>query len=237
MDRLDSQLTEFMHDTAQSVTMADEESAMTRFRTASTDRSRTRVLVAGFAAVTAAAAVVSAATWGLGDTKPAGPPSASKAETAEVSPPQNRNNNGFGTRPLGEPCAGGVVASASSVVDLAEKTGTRVYLPSEAEVDKAWTCDKASPTPIFMINDVQLAFEKDWNVDPEAYLKEYVAEWGGQIETVQGYPARVSPASKTQALHSIMIFANGEVIKLLANPDVPFDRLRDLASELALPAE
>lgn len=136
----------------------------------------------------------------------------------------------------GKPCVGAAHGDPLVLAVKAAAAGNPTYLPTDGSrrIGAAWTC-WGVPRPLFMIDDVQLSFESGWDEpDPQQTLQALADEYGGEVISLQGRPARISPASATQQHHSVLIINDGTAIRLLAQRSVEFTKVVSLAEELNL---
>lgn len=177
-------------------------------------RSRARARrVLGYGAVAAVVAVAGAfAPAVLGDDSP-GPSVQAGDPTASTS---ILNGSQFIVTP-GTPCPGAVHGSPSSV---ARNSLTKVFASDSfiSTATDAWACGE---TPVFMFGNVQVSFEPGWEgVDAQSKLAALAADYGGNVTTIGGLSAWVSPSSETSVNNEVLMIRSGTAIKLLAKGDV-----------------
>ena len=126
------------------------------------------------------------------------------------------------------------MAVHADAMKLAALSQAPVYLPSDgsAQVTEAWRC---GDTPVFMFDDVQLSFEDGWeNVKIPEKFEDLAGDYGGSVETIQGFSAWVSPSSASASNDEVLMVKDGAAIRLLARGDVPIGHLIALANSLNL---
>jgi hypothetical protein len=90
---------------------------------------------------------------------------------------------------------------------------------------------------VLLYGGIEISYESGWaGIDVAKKWADLVRDYGGSVETVLGRPAYVHPADTNGPRNGVMVVVNDQLIRVIANPNVPIDQLVDLANSIQLPA-
>ncbi|MGI8522192.1 MAG: hypothetical protein ACR2K3_02630 [Nocardioides sp.] len=149
---------------------------------------------------------------------------------AAGSPKSDVLNPALGVVGPGQPCPGAQHADTAAQL----KTDVHIWEPKNEKLTDAWTCGS---TPVLMYGDVQVSFEAGWgDVVPNAKWAQMVEDFGGSIDAILGRPAYVHAADESGPQDTVMMVAQGELVRLIATKDVPISELTRLAADIDAPS-